>query len=67
MSKRKTRKPTVEEAKDLKYQLEDYVRQGVLSFEDLTGLSVVRIDVTKKNPIGFEAKPTIEIDVTTDF
>ncbi len=61
------RKPTVEEVRSLREQLEREVYMLTLEFEEISGMQVTRIDITRERKIGFGAKPEMKIDITLDL
>ena len=61
------KKPTVEEARTLKRQFEDYAQDLVTEFEDVTGLRVQRIDIVRRRPAGFFAQEETIVNIITDL
>lgn len=60
MGKRKT------DPRPLRQQVEEYVFECVLEFEQISGMKVSRIDVIHHRGIGFGAKDSIEINLITE-
>lgn len=63
----KRKKPTVEEARTLKMQFEDYAKDLVDEFETVTGLKVERIDIVRRRPAGFFAEEETIVNIITDL
>ena len=49
----------------LKEQLEEYIADGIMEFEQTSGITVERIDVRHNRGIGFKAKETMEVNIIT--
>lgn len=49
----------------LKEQVEEYIFNAIVEFEDVTGLEVTGIEVKHCRPIGFERQPYIDINLQT--
>ena len=49
----------------LKDQIEQYIFDGIVEFEQLSGLKVERVDVIHRRGIGFGAKETMEVNIIT--
>ena len=61
------RKPTVDEVRSIREQMEGHVCDLVLQFEDVTGLTVTGISVKHIRKPGFGAKDTIDINIYTEL
>ena len=55
--------PTIEEVRALRDQLEERIFEVVVEFEDLTGILVERIDISRERKIGFGAVDIMTVDV----
>ena len=60
-------RPTIDEVRSLKYQLEEEVFNLASSFEDITGVYIRRIEISRERKIGFFEKDTMKIDITLDI
>lgn len=49
----------------LKDQIEHYIFDGIVEFEQLSGLRVERVEVIHRRGIGFGAKETMEVNIIT--
>ena len=49
----------------LKDQIEQYIFDGIVEFEQLSGLKVERVEVIHRRGIGFGAKETMEVNIIT--
>lgn len=49
----------------LKDQIEQYIFDGIVEFEQLSGLKVERVEVIHRRGIGFGAKDTMEVNIIT--
>ena len=49
----------------LKDQVEEYLFDGIMEFEQLSGLKVERVEVIHRRGIGFGAKDTMEVNIIT--
>lgn len=49
----------------LKDQIEQYIFDGIVEFEQLSGLRVERVEVIHRRGIGFGAKETMEVNIIT--
>lgn len=49
----------------LKDQIEQYIFDGIVEFEQLSGLKVERVEVVHRRGIGFGAKDTMEVNIIT--
>lgn len=56
---------TDEQAASLKEQVESYIFDAIVEFEEVTGLVVSGIEIEHHRPIGFDRKPYIEINLIT--
>lgn len=61
------KKPTVEGVRSLRQQLEYHIFNLVVEFEDLSGVKVRRVDISRERKIGFERKETVTIDIDLDL
>jgi len=59
------RKPTVDEVRSLREQLEEYIFHGVTEFEELTGLAVTGVDIRRERKAGFGETEKMIVDVNT--
>ena len=50
----------------LKDQVGEYLFDGIMEFEQLSGLKVERVEVIHHRGIGFGAKDTIEVTIITE-
>lgn len=50
----------------LKDQIEQYIFDGIVEFEQLSGLKVERVEVIHRRGIGFGAKETMEVNIITE-
>ena len=53
------------DARPLKDQVEEYLFDGIVEFEQLSGLKVDRVEVIHHKGIGFGAKDTMEVNIIT--
>lgn len=60
MPRKKTQPPV-----PLKDQIEQYIFDGIVEFEQLSGLKVERVDVIHRRGIGFGSKDTMEVNIIT--
>ena len=65
MSRKK--KETVVETRSLREQLNDYIKEIVVDFEDATGMTIKWIDIRHIRKPGFGEKERVEIDVHTEL
>lgn len=49
----------------LKDQVEQYIFDGIVEFEQLSGLKVDRVEIIHRRGIGFGAKDTMEVNIIT--
>ena len=49
----------------LKDQIEQYIFDGIVEFEQLSGLKVERVEVIHRRGIGFGAKDMMEVNIIT--
>ena len=49
----------------LKDQIEQYIFDGIVEFEQLSGLKVERVEIIHRRGIGFGAKETMEVNIIT--
>ena len=49
----------------LKDQIEQYIFDGIVEFEQLSGLKVDRVEIIHRRGIGFGAKDTMEVNIIT--
>ena len=49
----------------LKDQVEEYLFDGIMEFEQISGLKVDRVEVIHHKGIGFGAKDTMEVNIIT--
>lgn len=49
----------------LKDQIEQYIFDGIVEFEQLSGLKVERVEIIHRRGIGFGAKDTMEVNIIT--
>ena len=54
------------ESRPLKEQIEEYIFEGSVEFEQLSGLQVDRIEVKHHRPAGFGAKPIMEVNIIVE-
>lgn len=53
------------DTRPLKDQVEEYLFDGIMEFEQLSGLKVERVEVIHHRGIGFMAKDTMEVNIIT--
>lgn len=63
MSRKK--QPTIAEARSLREQMEGHICDLVIQFEDMTGMTVTRIDVSRERKPGFGSKETMDVTIHT--
>lgn len=61
------KKPTIIEARTLREQLQDYIREIVEDFEAVTGMTVKWIDVKHERKPGFGEKERISINAELEL
>lgn len=58
--------PTIPEARTLREQAEERIFDVLMQFEDITGLQVTGISISRYRPAGFGAHETMEINIKTE-
>lgn len=59
------KKPTVEDARTLREQMEGHICDLVIQYEELTGLTVTGVEVRHERKPGFGEKDRLDIRVNT--
>lgn len=65
MSRR--RKPTVEDVRNIREQMEGHIADLVIQFEELTGMTVTGVDVRHERKPGFGETEKLDIRINTTF
>ena len=54
-----------EEVPSLKERAEQHIFEVLLQFEEITGIQISGVKVSRYRPAGFEAKETMRVEITT--
>lgn len=54
------------ESRPLKEQVEAYIFEGIVEFEQISGLRVERIEVKHYRPAGFGTKDIMEVNIIVE-
>ena len=58
---------TIREFQNLRDQLEEKIFEAVIGFDDLTGVQVDGIKISRERKIGFDSVDTMTIEVITNI